>query len=63
MSEKVLITPAELEPMLGKPDIVVIDTRSPDAYRRRAHSRGVQRARHLHLSRDVDAGGHERAQG
>lgn len=32
MSEKVLITPAELTPLLGKPEIVVIDTRSPDAY-------------------------------
>lgn len=32
MSDKVLITPAELEPMLGKPEIVVVDTRSPDAY-------------------------------
>lgn len=32
MSEKVLMTPAELEPMLGKPDIVVIDARGPDAY-------------------------------
>ncbi len=32
MSEKVLITPAELTPMLGRPDVVVIDTRSPDQY-------------------------------
>lgn len=32
MSEKVLVTPADLEPMLGKPDAVVVDTRSPDAY-------------------------------
>ena len=32
MSEKVLMTPAELEPLLGKPDFVVIDTRAPDAY-------------------------------
>lgn len=32
MSEKVLITPADLAPMLGKPDVVVVDTRSPDAY-------------------------------
>ena len=32
MSEKVLITPADLQPMLGKPDIVVVDTRAPDAY-------------------------------
>ena len=32
MSEKVLVTPADLEPMLGKPDVVVVDTRSPDAY-------------------------------
>ena len=32
MSEKVLITPAELEAMLGTPDIVVIDARAPEAY-------------------------------
>ena len=32
MSEKVLMTPAELEQRLGKPDIVVIDARGPDAY-------------------------------
>ena len=32
MSEKVLVTPAELTTMLGKPDVVVIDTRAPDAY-------------------------------
>jgi thiosulfate/3-mercaptopyruvate sulfurtransferase len=32
MTEKVLLTPAELAPMIGTPDIVVIDTRSPDAY-------------------------------
>ena len=32
MSEKVLITPTDLQPMLGKPDVVVVDTRSPDAY-------------------------------
>ena len=32
MSEKVLITPADLAPMLGKPDTVIIDTRAPDAY-------------------------------
>ncbi len=32
MTEKVLVTPADLEPMLGKPDVVVVDTRSPDAY-------------------------------
>ncbi len=32
MSENVLMTPADLEPMLGRPDIVVVDTRPPDAY-------------------------------
>jgi thiosulfate/3-mercaptopyruvate sulfurtransferase len=32
MTEKVLLTPAELSPMLGAPDVVVIDTRAPDAY-------------------------------
>ena len=32
MSEKVLVTPAELTPMLGQPDVVIIDTRAPDAY-------------------------------
>ena len=32
MSEKVLVTPAELEQRLGKPDVVVIDARGPDAY-------------------------------
>ena len=32
MSEKVLMTPAELEQRLGKPDVVVIDARGPDAY-------------------------------
>jgi thiosulfate/3-mercaptopyruvate sulfurtransferase len=32
MSEKVLITPAELTPMIGQPDVVVIDTRAPDAF-------------------------------
>lgn len=31
MSEKVLVTPTELQEMMG-PDTVVIDTRSPDAY-------------------------------
>ena len=31
MSDKVLVTPAELKAMMG-PDVVVIDTRSPDAY-------------------------------
>ena len=32
MSEKVLISPAELAAMIPSPDVVVIDTRSPDAY-------------------------------
>lgn len=32
MSEIVLISPGELAPMLGTPDIVVIDTRGPEAY-------------------------------
>jgi thiosulfate/3-mercaptopyruvate sulfurtransferase len=32
MTDKVLLTPAELSPMLGAPDVVVIDTRNPDAY-------------------------------
>ena len=32
MSEKVLITPDDLIPMLGKPDVVVIDTRNPEAF-------------------------------
>ena len=32
MSEKVLITPDDLMPMLGKRDVVVIDTRSPEAF-------------------------------
>jgi len=32
MTEKVLLTPAELSEMLGAPDVVVIDTRNPDAY-------------------------------
>lgn len=32
MSEKVLMTPAELEQRLGKPDVIVIDARGPDAY-------------------------------
>lgn len=31
MTDKVLLTPAELQGMMG-PDIVIIDTRSPDAY-------------------------------
>ncbi len=31
MTDKVLVTPAELQAMMG-PDVVVIDTRSPDAY-------------------------------
>ena len=31
MTEKVLVTPAELQGMMGR-DVVVIDTRSPDAY-------------------------------
>ena len=31
MSEKVLVSPAELQAMMG-PDVMVIDTRSPDAY-------------------------------
>ncbi len=31
MTDKVLVTPAELHAMMG-PDVVVIDTRSPDAY-------------------------------
>jgi len=31
MTDKVLLTPAELQGMMG-PDVVVIDTRSPDAY-------------------------------
>ena len=31
MADKVLVTPAELQPMMG-PDVVLIDTRSPDAY-------------------------------
>ena len=30
MTDKVLLTPAELQGMMG-PDVVVIDTRSPDA--------------------------------
>jgi thiosulfate/3-mercaptopyruvate sulfurtransferase len=32
MTEKVLLTPTELSEMLGAPDVVVIDTRNPDAY-------------------------------
>ena len=32
MSEKVLVTPAELSTMLTSPGTVVIDTRDPDAY-------------------------------
>ncbi len=32
MSDKVLITPQELASMLPSPDVVVIDTRNPDAY-------------------------------
>jgi thiosulfate/3-mercaptopyruvate sulfurtransferase len=32
MSEKVLLTPEELSGMLNAPDVVVIDTRNPDAY-------------------------------
>jgi thiosulfate/3-mercaptopyruvate sulfurtransferase len=32
MSDKVLISPAELAAMIPSPDVVVIDTRSPDAY-------------------------------
>ena len=32
MSEKVLITPADLMPMIGKPDVVLIDTRAPEAF-------------------------------
>jgi thiosulfate/3-mercaptopyruvate sulfurtransferase len=32
MTEKVLLTPAELSAMLGADDVVVIDTRNPDAY-------------------------------
>ena len=32
MSEKVLISPAELAAMIPSPDVVVIDTRNPDAY-------------------------------
>ena len=31
MTDKVLVTPADLQAMMG-PDVVVIDTRSPDAY-------------------------------
>ena len=31
MADKVLVTPAELQAMMG-PDVVLIDTRSPDAY-------------------------------
>ncbi len=31
MTDKVLLTPAELQGMMG-PDVVIIDTRSPDAY-------------------------------
>ncbi len=31
MTDKVLVTPAELQAMMG-PDVVIIDTRSPDAY-------------------------------
>ncbi len=31
MTDKVLVTPAELQAMMG-PDMVIIDTRSPDAY-------------------------------
>ncbi len=32
MTDKVLLTPAELSAMLAKPDVVVIDTRNPAAY-------------------------------
>ncbi len=32
MSDKVLLSPAELQPMLSDPNIVVIDTRNPAAY-------------------------------
>ncbi len=32
MTEKVLLTPEELSAMLGADDVVVIDTRNPDAY-------------------------------
>jgi thiosulfate/3-mercaptopyruvate sulfurtransferase len=32
MTDKVLLTPAELSPMLGTGDVVVIDTRAPAAY-------------------------------
>jgi thiosulfate/3-mercaptopyruvate sulfurtransferase len=32
MTEKVLLTPEELSAMLGSPDVVVIDSRNPDAY-------------------------------
>jgi thiosulfate/3-mercaptopyruvate sulfurtransferase len=32
MTEKVLLTPEELSGMLGSPDMVVIDARSPEAY-------------------------------
>ena len=32
MTEKVLLTPEELSAMLGSTDVVVIDTRNPDAY-------------------------------
>ena len=32
MSDKVLISPAELSAMIPSPDVVVIDTRSPEAY-------------------------------
>jgi thiosulfate/3-mercaptopyruvate sulfurtransferase len=32
MTDKVLLTPAEMNEMLGKPDVVVIDTRNPAAY-------------------------------
>jgi thiosulfate/3-mercaptopyruvate sulfurtransferase len=32
MTDKVLLTPAEVNEMLGKPDVVLIDTRNPAAY-------------------------------
>ena len=47
---------------MAKEPCVVIDTRNPGCLCRGTHSRRRQRPRNLHLSRDLDAGGHAGAE-
>ncbi len=56
MSDKVLMTPAELFEQLKSPGMVLIDTRDPKSLRGRSSAGRRQHPRHFHLSGDVDAG-------